>query len=352
MVTETDKIDFLWKKVIFGVTKTADENAKFGSNETISSPLPVYQNQIWAEAADIPASAPSSDTAIVEVLTGANAIQMTNDPTSAPNQTWLAATTFGTPSTLQGDFIPPTFSTSYAVKVFVGDPNSSGTRIFPDTSNEEWVFDYNSGTLHFTGNIPSGVSSNGIYIEVFRYIGVKGVVLDKDAVGASRTTVVADIAARDALTDLSTGDLVHVQDASAIATDARAGEHATYLWNGSSFTLVATQDSARSDSLTQQVTLEPRAGETIDLGWVGNGTRIVAVSLEVTVPFDGTMEITLGDGTTTDIIMASNQNDLAEAGIYVSNPNWVSSSTEETLLQATATGTATTGTAIVTFTYA
>lgn len=362
-ISDANKLDFLWKKVIFGVTKTASDTAKFGSNETIGSPLAVYQNKIWAEAKDIPATPPATSTSLVELKTGADRIRMTNDGTASPNMTWLAATTYGDVSTVAGDFVPPTFGTGYAVKVYLGDPNSANcARIFPDTTGEEWVFDYASGVLHFVGTIPSGkaatkgtgtfsVASNGVYVEVYRYKGKKGISLNHEDVSASKVTVVADIAARDALTGLLAGDMVHVMDASGIPSDARPGEHATYLWNGTGFTLLATQDSARSDALTQKVTLAPRGDMTLDLGYVGNGVRVVSVSVEVTEAFDGTMELSIGDGTVADRLMANGENDLQETGVYVTNPIWQSGSSE-TMLVATATGTATKGSAIVTFTYA
>src|SRR5574343_623016 len=297
-ILDSDKVDFLWKKVIYGVTKTAGAASKYGSNETVASPLPVYQDKIWAEAKDIPATPPASTTALVERNFGASRIRMTNDATAAPNMTWLAAETYGDASTIRGDFIPPTFGTGYAVRVYIGDPTSNAARIYPDTNGEEWVFDYTAGVLHFIGTIPANktatigtgtlsVSSHGVSVEVFRYVGTKGIVLDHAAVGASKVVVVDDIAARDALTGLVSGDMVHVKDASGIPSDARTGEHATYLWNGTMFTLLATQDSARSDALTQTVTIAPRAAGTVNLGYVGNGVRVVSVSIEVTTPFDG-----------------------------------------------------------------
>lgn len=361
-ILDSDKVDFLWKKVIYGVTKTAGAASKYGSNETISSPLPVYQDKIWAEAKDIPATPPAASTALVERNFGAARIRMTNDATAAPNVTWLAAATYGDATTVAGDFVPPTFGTGYAVRVYIGDPTSNAARIYPDTSGEEWVFDYNAGVLHFIGTIPANktatigtgtlsVATHGVSIEVFRYVGKKGIALNHADVGASKVVVVDDIAARDALINLVAGDMVHVKDASAIPSDARAGEHATYLWNGTAFTLLATQDSARADALTQKVTITPRASGTIDLGYVGNGVRVVSVSVEVTEAFDGTMELAIGDGTVADRLMATGENDLQEAGVYVANPIWQSGA-DETMLVATATGTATTGTAIVTFTYA
>lgn len=184
-----EQVDFLWKRMIFGVTKTALSTVKFASNETIPSPLPVYSQNIWAQAdaTNIPPNPPAAATSVVQPLFGANRIQMTSDPTSPANVSWIAATTFGQPNTRQGNFIPPSFGAGYAAQVFVGDPNvGPAARIFPDTTGYEWVFDYTAGTLVFTGSIPANlpatvgsgsvsVATNGIYVEAYRYIGAMGV---------------------------------------------------------------------------------------------------------------------------------------------------------------------------------
>lgn len=186
-ILDSEKVDFLWKRILYGVTKTANASTKLASNESIPSPLPVLPSSVWKDGDTIPASPPVSTAAPVQVFTGAARIHMSADPTSPANVAWLATTTFGTLNTRAVDFIPPTFGTGYAVKVFIGDPNvGPAARIFPDTTNEEWVFDYAAGVLVFTGNIPAGktatigagtvgVATHGVYIEVYRYNGSKGV---------------------------------------------------------------------------------------------------------------------------------------------------------------------------------
>ena len=91
-ISDSEKIDFLWKKVIYGVTKTAGATVKFGSNETVASPLTVYSGNIWtqADATNIPTTPPSSTTSVVKLYYGAQRIQCTNDPTSPVNQSWFA----------------------------------------------------------------------------------------------------------------------------------------------------------------------------------------------------------------------------------------------------------------------
>lgn len=185
-ISATEFLDSVVKKLLYGVSKTAKADTKFGSNESIPSPLVVYPENIWAEASSIPTTPPSSDTAQVKLYTGAGRIRMTADPTAPANETWLATSTYGTPTTRLTDFIPQSIAAGYAPKVYIGDPNGGpAARIYPDTSGEEWYFDPVAGVINFptavpgskTATVGSGtvtVAGNGIYIEVYRYIGQKG----------------------------------------------------------------------------------------------------------------------------------------------------------------------------------
>lgn len=357
-ISDSEKLDFLWKKVIYGVSKTASAAGKAGSNETIASPVAVYANNIWAQAdnSNIPTSPPADTTSVVQKYSGASAIRCTADPTVSGNVSWLATGTYNDINTRMGDFIPTTFGSGYLVKVFIGNPNGGpAARIFPDTSGEEYVFDYTAGVLNFTGTVPANktatvgvgtvsVATHGVYLEVYRYIGQKGT-------STSKSSVVADIDARDALTP-NAGDFVHVVDASGIPTDAAAGEYADYVYDGTAWRLVATQDSARSDSLTSKVTITSASSGTISLGRVGNGARVVEVSVEVTDEFDGDMAISVGDSGDNSRLMGADQNDLQGAGSYVTTPIYQFPAGQETEISIFVTGTATAGSANVIVTYA
>jgi hypothetical protein len=184
-ILDTEKVDFLWKRILYGVTKTAGALTKFASNETIPSPLPVLPSSIWRDASQITTTPPGASTTSIAVMTGASRVRMTTDPT-APNVAWFATSTFNDITTRQIDFIPPTFGVGYAAKVWIGDPQvGPAARILPDQTNEEFVFDYAAGVLNFVATVPANktatvgsgsvsVASHGVYIEVFRYIGVKG----------------------------------------------------------------------------------------------------------------------------------------------------------------------------------
>lgn len=339
-ILDTSKVDFLWKKVIYGVGKTDGTGSKSGSNETVASPLPVYASQIWAQADAIPTTPPVSSSGVVQVLSGDQRIQATKDATATLNATWLTALT---------NWIPATFNANYSVKVFAGDPQTTGVQIFPDTNNEEFVFDYSSGVLHFPNTIPAAVVTGGIYITGFRYIGTKGLT---GAGGASKVTVVANIAARDAQTGMAIGDMTFVTDASAIPTDAAAGEFALYMWNGSAYTLISTQDSSSTDSKTSSVALTPSSTGVIALSSAGNGSAIIACNVEVLTAFDGTFDFTIGYAGQPAWVMNVNDHDVTDPATYFITSSSQLSLTQETQINVYISGTATVGSAIITLTYA
>ncbi len=192
-ISDTNKLDYLWKKVIFGSSKTADPTVKFGSNENIPSPTFVTSDNIWNDYSHITATPPTSDTTWIKAYTAGNRIRLTADITSPLYQTYFACSLYGDVTTRLKDFIQPTFGAGYVVQVYIGDPNvGPAARIFPDTVGEEYIFDYVSGALNFASQsglpgpkqatiLPQGaqaqtvsVASNGLYIYAYRYIGSKG----------------------------------------------------------------------------------------------------------------------------------------------------------------------------------
>lgn len=172
-INDSRKTDFLWKKVIYGVTQSLF-GGKEGPNEAISSPLLLFGSTVWSEDVNIPRPAPTGSAGVVERYSGLTAIRCTADPSVAGNRTWLATSTFGTTTSRLIDWIPPVIDASYVVQVYAGNPNSGGVLLNQLATDEEWVFDYASGVLNFPVNIPGAVSS-GIWIEGFRYVGSKGV---------------------------------------------------------------------------------------------------------------------------------------------------------------------------------
>ena len=175
-ITDAKKVDYLWKKIGYGATKTDTNANKAAPNEAIASPLLLRGDKTWNQASSIPASQPGSSSGVVTVY-----------PTSAPNETTADATSTTSRSWKTGltDWIPPEFGASYGVKVYIhtagdaGNAAGSGTRVFAAGSgnNDEYFFDYQSGVLHFIGtNLPNGVNFSGktVYICGARYTGTLG----------------------------------------------------------------------------------------------------------------------------------------------------------------------------------
>jgi hypothetical protein len=53
-ITDSKKVDFLWKKLGYGATKTDTNAAKKAPNEAISSPLLLRGDKVWQQADTIP----------------------------------------------------------------------------------------------------------------------------------------------------------------------------------------------------------------------------------------------------------------------------------------------------------
>ena len=174
-VTQEQKVDYLWKKLGYGRTKTDTSSNKKAFNESIASPLLMRGDKIWQDSGNIPSTIPGTSTSIVTVYPTSAPDEATMDVTASANRTWKTGLT---------DWIPPELGSTYLVKVYIhtsGDAGnaSSGTQVLAAGSgnDDEWFFDYQSGTLHFIGdNLPDGVDFTGksVYISGARYGGPFG----------------------------------------------------------------------------------------------------------------------------------------------------------------------------------
>ena len=173
-ISDIQKIDYLWKKIGYGVSKSDVESNKGATNEAIASPLLIRSDKIWGDSANIPATIPATTSNPVTIYTGANAVECTEDGTASTRRTWLTGST---------DWIPTEFGATYNVKVYVdspsaADPTSTGTQLFAvgAGNSDEWFFDYQAGTVHFIGdNLPSVLTaSKVIYVVGAVYTGTFG----------------------------------------------------------------------------------------------------------------------------------------------------------------------------------
>ena len=180
---ESQKIDYLWKKVGYAVTKTAEATVKEAFNESIPSPLLYRGDLVWMESDQITANPPSSTNSIIQVYKDgvgsfSPSVECTEDLTAPDNQTW---------KTNAINWIPTQFGDNYLVQVYVANsgvtnPQTSGTKLFQAGSgtDDTWFFDYQSGVLNFNGaNVPSQIASpitgKSVYVVGYRYVGLIGV---------------------------------------------------------------------------------------------------------------------------------------------------------------------------------
>ena len=176
-ISDTQKVDFLWKKIAFAKAKTDTNANKKGPNEANPSPLLIRGDKIWRESSSINATIPAVSNSYVGVTTAGSPLELTADGSSTTNRTWKTGLT---------DWIPPELGSTYQVKVYIHTASNastavaSGTQVFETGSgnDDEWYFDYSAGILHFIGsNLPNGVNFSGksVYITGARYIGAFGV---------------------------------------------------------------------------------------------------------------------------------------------------------------------------------
>ena len=174
-ITDSQKVDYLFKKVGYSVAKTDTSSVKSPSNESIASPLVIRGGSIWTNSDNIPSTIPVSNSSVVSLYKDSltSTVQTTNDGTASANRTWLTNLT---------DWIDPSFGSTYQVKVYLDTagntaPQTTGTQLFADgTGSDEWFFDYASGVLNFIGTSLPSVSFTGkrVFVSGARYIGNKG----------------------------------------------------------------------------------------------------------------------------------------------------------------------------------
>ena len=176
-ITDSQKIDYLFKKIGYGATKTDTNANKLAPNEAIPSPLLLRGDTVWKDSASVPAVRPSSSSSPVTVYLGSNVVETTEDNTATGDRTWKTGLT---------NWIPPQFGSTYIVSVYIHTSSDAanaaviGNKVFVTGSgnSDEWFFDYESGVLNFIGtNLPNGksFSGNSVYVEGARYTGNLGV---------------------------------------------------------------------------------------------------------------------------------------------------------------------------------
>lgn len=322
-ISDSQKVDLLWKKVGFGKAKTDTNDNKKAPNEAINSDFVVKTSQIWAQSGSIPNVIPTANSSIVNVYLDSvsGALETAEDTTATDNRTWKTNVT---------NWVSPGFGATYQLKVYAGasgqaNVQSTGVQLFETGSgnDDQWYFDYQSGVLHFIGsNLPTAIgtgTSNVIHVSGAVYTGATGI--GADASGASSTFRKSNLAAVYADSSINEGDIIEV-------ADAGDGEYAVYIAKQDAptstghLTLISTRDGAGSDAATLSADVTFSSGN-VTLGNVSAGGRPLSVVIDVTNAFDGNTEITIGDDDNPSRLMSATYVDLSEAITFVTNPSYV-----------------------------
>ena len=263
-ITESQKVDYLWKKVGYAATKTDTGALKDATNEEIASPLLIRGDKTWNEASQIPSTKPASTSGVVTVYTTSLPVECATIATASTSRSWKTNLT---------DWISPEFSPvdgSYLVNVYIhtagnaGTAAASGTQVLGAGSgnNDEWFFDYQSGVLHFIGtSLPNGVSFTGksVYISGARYTGTIG--LQNLVV---RNTVQFEV--EDNIILLNSGGSIG-NDAGIMINRQSSGNNAVFYWDEASdkFKIVlSTSDGSTVTNLTDTDYVRMAGADPVD----------------------------------------------------------------------------------------
>jgi hypothetical protein len=179
--SDNQKVDYLWKKIVYGAAKTDISGNIDATNEPNPSPLLIRGDKILQQSDLIANIIPGSNSSVVTVYPTTlpvECISTAGIPT--PTLTWQTGQTF---------WIPPEFGSTYQIKVYIspsgqaGNVLTKGTQVFATGSgnNDLWVFDYQSGILNFNSNntpyaggAPISFTGNSVYISGAVYSGAFG----------------------------------------------------------------------------------------------------------------------------------------------------------------------------------
>jgi len=179
--SDSQKVDYLWKKIVYGAAKTDISGNIDATNEPNPSPLQIRADKILQDSASIPGVIPGSNSSVVTVYPTTFPVEcISTAAIPTPTLTWQTSRTF---------WVPPEFGSTYQIKVYIAPSGnaanvaSKGTQVFATGSgfNDLWVFDYQAGILNFnsnntpySGGAPISFTGNSVYISGAVYAGAFG----------------------------------------------------------------------------------------------------------------------------------------------------------------------------------
>lgn len=285
-ISDSQKVDYLWKKLGYSAAKSDTNANKKAPNEAIASPLLMRADKLWSQASEIPAVLPGSTSDPVTVYPTSAPQECTVDATSTANRTW---------KTGLADWISPEFGSTYQVKVYIHTASDAagatgGDQVFATGSgnDDEWFFDYQAGTLHFIGtNLPNGISFTGksVYISGGRYTGDFGIGSIGDA-NITNGNVTANIFGNitgtfgnfsgNVYADWFIGDLdanIGTFDTSMYAAEATIGSNSSFTDTSATIQYL-TVEGETITSTNEHVTISPNTSGANNVVKIGGVTAI------------------------------------------------------------------------------
>jgi hypothetical protein len=298
-ISDAQKVDYLLKKIGYGISKTDTSTNKSPANESVASPLLLRGDNLYAQSDQISVvgTLPSSNSSVVTVYRDSlsSAVQTTNDGTAAVNRTWKTGLT---------DWIGPEFGSGYSVKVYTGASltaatASTGTSLPVDGSgnNDSWFFDYQSGVLNFADtNVPTGIAAQ-VWVIGARYTGQKGV----NSLLSTATVGTANVSLYDNVTAYTTNQTFFPQFSNISTTgNTQAGVSSSMGFNPSTGTLTTTVVNAAHNGSIGATTPNTAVFTTTTIGGlqavaIGNVTPGTAVFTTATT--GGLQAVAIGNAT-------------------------------------------------------
>jgi hypothetical protein len=300
---DNQKVDYLWKKIAYGATKTDIAGNIDATQEPFPSPLQIRADKILQNSDQIPAVIPGSNTSVVTVYTTSLPVECTSaSGIPTPTLTWLTGQTF---------WIPPEFGSTYQVKVYIspsgqaGNVLTKGTQVFATGSgnNDLWVFDYQSGILNFNSNNtpynasnqPISFTGNSVYISGAVYSGAFGLQTPSNIANIILGNIT--FSGNTISSNQANGNIV--LDPPGTGTVVFAGNSAVGLPSGDDSTRPIYPEIGYTRYNTARQSIEYYDGNS----WLAPGAA--TISSEVINP-DGTANTyTLGSNTTVDSVLVS-----------------------------------------------
>ena len=127
-------------------------------------------------------------------------------------------------------------------------------------------------------------------------------------------TVVADMTALNAITDLTPGN-------QAFVTDTGNGQWGMFIYDNA-WTLISSQALASTDSKSSTITIDHTMTSPLTIDTVNANVRVSDITVNVTDAFNALSTITIGDDTINNRLMDSTEIDPSTIGVYASNTSY------------------------------